>query len=63
MLIAEVTKGPRGGAQLAVYPSDRFLIVDGKPVRFVAADGTLLGVRRFVWGETRAAMLKMARGR
>lgn len=63
MLIAEVKIGPRGGLTLEPVPVDRFLVIDGKPVRYIDSEGTLRSVKPFVWGASRAEAAKMARGR
>ena len=60
MLFAEVIrKGDR--VRLKRVPANRFLIVDGKPARFIAPDGTLLGIKRFIWGEDWAELEERAR--
>jgi hypothetical protein len=53
--IAEIVDG-----KAVRVPTSRFLFIDGKPVRYVDDDGTLLGVVRFGWGKKRADAVKAA---
>lgn len=59
MVYLEVVRAKGALPRPRKLPPERFLVIDGSPVRFIDEDGTLLGTRRFVWGKTLSVALRL----